>query len=170
MRVRQSISRAMGLSQKLGSLNRQQTTGLDIIDLESLMGQFIELLCRTIPSSIRILYEPSTTQLKIRASAIELEQVLLNLCFNARDSIVGNGSIWISMNRVNADMLFRQRYPELTANAYVCRCIKDDGCGIEPESLAMILSPIRLTLRHSMGLCCESRIVPLSFMKRHGSF
>jgi PAS domain S-box-containing protein len=35
------------------------------------------------------------------------ESIILNLCFNARDSIEENGSIWITMNRVNTDMLFR---------------------------------------------------------------
>lgn len=151
MRVRQSISRAMDLSKKLGSLNRQRAPGVDIIDLESLMVQFVELLSRTIPSSIQIRYMPSTTLLKIRADASEFEQVLLNLCFNARDSIEGNGSIWISINQAKMDAQFRRRYPELTDNAYVCISITDDGCGIDPESLARIFDPFYTTKAAGSG-------------------
>jgi len=151
MRVRQSITRAMELSQKLGSLNRQQSSGVDIIDLKLLVSSFVELLSRTIGSSIEILYETSASDFKVRGSATEIEQVLLNLCFNARDSIEGNGSIKISLDQVNADVLFRQRYPELSGDVYVCIRIKDDGCGMDPETLSRIFDPFYTTKAAGSG-------------------
>jgi len=151
MRVKSSINRAMELSQRLASLNRQQPQGMEIIDLEPLMGQFVELLLRTLGSTIEIHYQPTGTEFKIRGNASEIEQVILNLCFNARDSIEGNGSIRLSLNRINADVLFRQRYPELTEDAYVCIRIKDDGCGMEPETLARIFDPFYSTKAAGSG-------------------
>ena len=103
------------------------------------MGPFVEMLSRTISRYFQVLYEPSTTQLKIHADAGELELVLLNLCFNARDSIEGKGSIWVSINPANLDTLYLQRYPELAGTAYVCISIKDDRCEIDPESMGKIL-------------------------------
>lgn len=102
--------------------------------------------------SIDLKFEPSPVPLRVMADKSQLEQVLLNICFNARDAISGRGRIEVSL------AITPPRAEEATdtkadpvAAPKVCICIRDTGSGIATEVLPHIFEPFFTTKAEGSG-------------------
>ena len=99
------------------------------------------LLRRLLPPSIVLLVEIDPTRLRIIADPGQLQQVLLNLCTNARDAMPNGGTLQITTRAVDrtADE------PGLAAGEYLEIEVSDTGAGIPPEVLPRIFEPFYST-------------------------
>ena len=76
------------------------------------------------------------------ADQAQLELALVNLIINARDAMPDGGTVTVSIARLHAD---EDEVPGLAAGDYVSLCVSDDGAGIAPEHLEMVLEPFFTT-------------------------
>lgn len=141
--ISHTLERAMALVARLASLSRQDPLRKDIIDLNEFVGEVLALLRRTLRPSISLHFQPAARPLHVKVDKSQLEQVLLNLCFNARDAITGNGNIRLTLDEGRPARLSAEGEP--AAAAYACLRICDDGSGIPVEVLPHIFEPFFTT-------------------------
>ena len=75
----------------------------------------------------------------------QIDQILANLCINARDAITGSGNIVIKTANISWDEAYCADRPDLSPGDYVMLSVSDNGCGMTPETLDNIFDPFFTT-------------------------
>ncbi|NND70383.1 MAG: PAS domain S-box protein [Rhodothermales bacterium] len=145
------VVRAMNLTKKLSTLSRQEKTHKEAFDVNRLLEELTVLLEHTLPATVSLSANLSDKPLVIVADRARIEQVLLNICFNARDAIESNGNININSSRKTLDRNFLKQIPDVLPGEYCVITIVDDGCGIEPDVLPRIFDPFYTTKASGSG-------------------
>lgn len=145
------VLRAMNLTDKLSTLSRQEKTQKEAFDINALLEELIVLLQHTLPASVSLSASPSNRPLYVFADRAQIEQVLLNICFNARDAIESNGNIRIMTSRKTVDHDFLKQIPNVDTGDYCVITIEDDGCGIQTDVLPRIFDPFYTTKAAGLG-------------------
>jgi len=135
----QAASRAAALTAQLLAFSRKQMLQPSPVDLNVLVAHLSVMLRRIIGEDIRLelgLGESAT----VLADAGQLEQVLLNLCVNARDAMPLGGEIRIETSRIQLD-----------GRPFVRVVVADTGTGIPAGVLPHIFEPFFTTKEHGKG-------------------
>lgn len=149
--VRDVGVRAMGLTKKLATLSRQDMTRPEVFDINEFLQELKELLGRTLPASVDLAVTLTDAPLCVRGDRSQLEQVLLNLCFNARDAIESKGQIRLRAGQQTVYGLGLGPDPQLDAGEYVVMTVEDDGHGIAADVLPRIFDPFFTTKGTATG-------------------
>jgi len=143
---------AARLTRKLGMLTRGGPAEPRPIDLTFFLGEGHEMMQRLLGQRIAVSYELPKRPIRIIADPTELEQILLNLVFNARDAMMGEGQISISLAREIVD-----------GREHAVLRVTDTGSGMPPEVLERIFEPLFTTKPPGrgtgMGLAVVHRLV-----------
>ncbi len=145
------VLRAMKLTDKLSTLSRQEQTQKNAFDMNALVEELVVLLQHTLPASVSLSASPSNQPLHVFADRSQIEQVLLNICFNARDAIESNGNIRIMTSRKTVDHDFLKQIPDMATGEYCVITVEDDGCGIQNDVLPRIFDPFYTTKAAGLG-------------------
>jgi len=139
--------RAGGLTQRLLGFSRRHQLDWRPTDLNALTGEVVALLGRTIDPLIRIETHLAPDVGPVLADPTQLNQVLMNLCLNARDAINGPGLITIETTRASgADVRAANR-----AGEFVRLRVSDTGAGMPAEVKARIYEPFFTTKEVGKG-------------------
>ncbi len=149
--VRDMGTRAMNLTKKLATLSRQDLTRLELFDVNEFLRELEELLGHTLPASVDLSVTPAGEPLSVHGDHSQLEQVVLNLCFNARDAVDSKGSIRLTARRQPADSLGFGPETLPGASEYVVISVEDDGRGIDADILPRIFDPFFTTKETTLG-------------------
>lgn len=97
---------------------------------------------------------PGTGLWQVRMDPTQVDQILANLCVNARDAIADIGRITIGTANTVLDESHRATFAELVPGEYVMLSVSDDGCGMSEDIQAQIFEPFFTTkgARHGTGL------------------
>lgn len=142
--IESAALKAAELTQKLLTFSRNQPSHKKNLDLNSLIKSFIKLLERVIPENVELIFEPDPEISKVYGDPVQLEQVIMNLCVNARDSIKGAGTIWITTRR----LIKSEKDSE---EEQVCLQVRDSGSGIPSELLDKVFNPFFTTKQEGKG-------------------
>jgi PAS domain S-box-containing protein len=136
--------RATSLTQRLLAFSRQQPLQPKTIDPNSLVHSLAEMLRRSLGEQIKVETVLSFDAGLLKADPSELENALLNLAVNSRDAMPDGGKITIETVRV-----FGNESPagsSLAADSeYVLISVKDNGHGMDPETLTRVFEPFFTT-------------------------
>ncbi len=156
--VRQLLSFAKGAE---GERIALQPTRL-IRDLEKMMkGSF--------PKNIQLVIRCDPKLPMILGDATQLDQVLLNLCVNARDTMPHGGTLTLEGQRVEVDAAYASAIPEARPGNYVVVRVRDTGTGIPPEIIDRIFDPFFTTKGPDQGTGLGLSTV-MGIVKGHGGF
>ncbi len=75
----------------------------------------------------------------------QIDQILANLCINARDAMGGSGRIALETRNLSVDASYCAEHTEAAAGDYVVLAVSDDGCGMDKETLSHIFEPFFTT-------------------------
>jgi CheY-like chemotaxis protein len=81
----------------------------------------------------------------VKMDPTQIEQILANLCVNARDAIQGVGRVTIETSNTQLDQAFCEDHAGFKPGRYVVLAVSDDGCGMEAETLDKIFEPFFTT-------------------------
>jgi CheY-like chemotaxis protein len=81
----------------------------------------------------------------VKIDPSQIDQIMTNLCINARDAITDVGSISIETKNCGIDELDVEAYPGAVPGEYVMLVVRDDGCGMDKETLAHLFEPFFTT-------------------------
>ena len=118
----------------------------------ALIAKDIERIVRdTFPRNIEFRLVSSGDGWNIEGSAIQVHQVLLNLCVNARDAMPDGGRLQITLSNIVVDKLYSSINPGSSPGSYVMICVEDTGTGMSREVQERIFEPFFTTKEYGKG-------------------
>jgi PAS domain S-box-containing protein len=159
LRIREAALRARDLVRQILTFSRRDRGTRRTVDVPTVVREAMGLMKTGIPSSatldLRIDPEAGATL----ADPTQVHQIVLNLCANARDAIGTYGRIEVAVEAVELD----GTRAGLPAGPYVRLRVRDDGVGMEEETLAHLFEPFLTTKGpfggHGLGLAVVHGIV-----------
>jgi signal transduction histidine kinase len=120
---------------------RRQTIAPVAMDLNEAIEGMLKMLRRLIGEDIQLLWEPQEDLWRVKMDPAQVDQILVNLCMNARDAIQYDGKILVETQNVVIDPEFYQPEAEFTPGNYVALAVSDDGTGMDTGTLENIFEP-----------------------------
>lgn len=156
--VVKASDRAVMLTRQLLGFSRHQALDKQNVDVNRVVAELEQLVRPIIGEQIQFDVSLDRTVKSVFADAGGLQQVLLNLCVNARDAMPSGGRLAIATQNV---LLSRedcqtsrgdcQGCPDLRPGSYVLLTVRDNGCGMSPEVLAHVFEPFFTTKEVGKG-------------------
>ncbi len=143
--ARSAAARATSLTQRLLGFSRRHQLDWMPTDLNTTVEEVVELLQRTIDPLIRIETRLAPDLWPIQADSTQLNQVLMNLCLNARDAISGSGRITIETACLTAAEVTGLNGRNACAGPLVRLSVTDTGSGMPVEVKARMYEPFFTT-------------------------
>ncbi len=141
----QAGSRATELVGQLLAFSRRQMLKLGNIALRDVVRDMGKLLGRLINETIVLRVELEAQDAVVRADRSQVEQVLINLCINARDAMPDGGTLVIAIDSRSLSAEECITLPWARPGDYHILRVTDTGCGMNPETLAVIFEPFFTT-------------------------
>jgi PAS domain S-box-containing protein len=149
--IKRASDRATSLVHQLLAFSRRQTMERRQIQPNDTIASVLKMLYRVIGEHIEVDFRPGDDLPAVHADPGQIEQVLLNLCVNARDAMPGGGSITISTSVEQVGEEFRERHPWARAGEFVVVEVADTGPGIPTEIFDHIFEPFFTTKEVGKG-------------------
>jgi two-component system cell cycle sensor histidine kinase/response regulator CckA len=151
VQIRDTVDRGAALTRQLLAFGRRQVLEPQPVDATGLTAGVLGMLDRVLGKDIRISSHLSTDPCVVMADPGQLEQVLMNLCVNARDAMPNGGELVILTDRVVLDHAFCEAHPWAREGDYVRLTVSDTGIGMDAETQARIFEPFFTTKEMGRG-------------------
>jgi PAS domain S-box-containing protein len=152
--IRDAAQRSAELTRQLLAYARRQTVAPHVIDLNEAIDTSMRMLKLLVGESVRLRWVPGNGIWPVRVDPSQLDQILSNLCANARDAIAGGGEVTICTGNMTVrEGVFATRVG-LTTGDYAMIEVADNGVGIEQSVLPHVFEPFFTTKSdgHGSGL------------------
>lgn len=149
--IKEAGIRSADLTRQLLAFARKQTVSPKVIDLSSTVGNMTKMLKRLIGENIELSWIPDRSVWPVKIDPIQIDQILANLCVNARDAIDGAGKVAIKTENSVLDENFSADDSEFTPGDYVLLAVTDNGCGMPPETQKYLFEPFFTTKKVGKG-------------------
>ena len=149
--IRKAAERSADLTRQLLAFARKQTISPKVLDPNETVEGMLKMLRRLIGEDMDLLWKPGHSVGQIRVDPSQIDQVLANLCVNARDAISGVGKVTIETGNVMMDDAYGRDHLEAAPGAYVMLAVSDDGSGMDKETLGKLFEPFYTTKEVGKG-------------------
>jgi two-component system, cell cycle sensor histidine kinase and response regulator CckA len=149
--IRKAAQRSAELTRQLLAFARKQTVAPTVLDLNETVERALNMLRRLIGEDIDLVWRPGRNLEPIFIDSSQVDQILTNLCVNARDAIVGIGKITIETDNVVLDSEYCALHAGFVPGNYVLLTVSDDGCGMDAEMLTHLFEPFYTTKEVGKG-------------------
>jgi PAS domain S-box-containing protein len=149
--IQSAALRSADLTRQLLAFARQQTVAPRTIDLNESTGAMIKMLERLIGEGVKLSWRPGGALWSIKIDPSQVDQILANLCVNARDAIAGVGEISIQTRNITLDAIGNTVDGDFVPGDYVRLVVSDNGCGMDRETLEHIFEPFFTTKKAGLG-------------------
>lgn len=139
------------LTRQLLTFARKQTILPEILDLNETIAGMLNILQRIIGENIRLSWHPEPNLWPVMIDHSQLDQILTNLCVNARDAIANIGKIEIKTAKITFAENHQPASTHISPGDYILLTVGDDGCGMDKETLDHIFEPFFTTKRVGKG-------------------
>ncbi|MGB7750064.1 MAG: PAS domain S-box protein [Candidatus Acidiferrales bacterium] len=137
--------RARDLTSRLLALSHRQVLRPAVLDLNVLVRQCERLLRPIIGEDVHVILRLDPKTAHVKADPAQLEQVILNLALNARDAMLGSGTLSMETCNIQVDAALARQHPGLIPGYYVRLSVTDTGHGITPDVMPRIFEPFFTT-------------------------
>jgi PAS domain S-box-containing protein len=138
-RIAEASEQAAALAAQLLAMSKQKPIVPHHVEVNVIVRRTLELLRTTLPSSIRVESELTSDDTVIQADETQLQQVLMNLCLNARDAMPLGGTLRLGTCAE-------------PSRGFVRLSVQDSGKGISEEDRSHIFEPFFTTREDGTGL------------------
>ena len=138
-------SKGADLVQRLLALSREGKGNPKPLNLNEVVEQSVALMKRTFPKMIEIDTSLDKELSMVKADASQIEQVLMNICVNAKDVMPNGGRIGISTKNIQVDEEHQRERLEAKTGPHVLMEISDTGSGMSAEIIERVFEPFFTT-------------------------
>ena len=149
--IRSAAERSSNLTRQLFAFARRQSAAPKVLHLNDTIESMLKMLRRLIGENIDLIWIPGPYIWNIMIDPSQIDQILANLCVNARDAINGIGKVTIKTKNTVIDEKYCSEHFDLIPGEYVVLDVSDDGCGMNKEILERIFEPFFTTKEIGKG-------------------
>lgn len=149
--ILKASDRSADLTRQLLTFARKQPIAPRELDLNEVVSEMLKMLKRLIGEDSDLTWVPGRDVWPLKMDPVQINQILVNLCINARDAISGVGRITIETSNVSIDQKYHSHHPEIVAGDYVVLAVSDNGCGMDKEMMEMVFEPFFTTKEVGKG-------------------
>ncbi|MDX9895390.1 MAG: response regulator [Desulfofustis sp.] len=143
--------RSTDITRQLLAFARRQPIDPKLLDLNRSIEGMLKMLRRLIGEHIVLTWKPGEDLGMIMIDPSQIDQLLANLCINARDAVDGGGTIMIETGQVFLDDAYCAAHPTFTPGDYVSLTVSDNGCGMDRDTLKNLFEPFFTTKAEGHG-------------------
>jgi PAS domain S-box-containing protein len=143
--VFKAAQRSADLTRQLLAFARKQTIEPIVLDLNGAVDGLLKMLKRLIGEDIELIWRPETDIWPVKMDPAQLDQILANLCVNARDAIPDVGRITIETENIMLDQAYCADHLGFQPGQYVMLAVSDNGCGMGKKIVDKIFEPFFTT-------------------------
>ncbi|MBT0663682.1 PAS domain-containing protein [Geobacter pelophilus] len=143
--IRNAAERSADLTRQLLAFARKQTIAPKVLDLNETVAGMLKMLQRLIGENIRLAWLPANNLWQLKVDPSQIDQILANLCVNARDAIDDVGKITIETGNCTFDADYCANNVGFNPGEYVLLAVSDNGRGIDQGTMAHIFEPFFTT-------------------------
>jgi two-component system, cell cycle sensor histidine kinase and response regulator CckA len=145
MEILAAAKRAADITRQLLAFARQQTIAPKVLDLNDTLKNMLKMLQRLIGEDIELTWLSGAEVWPVKIDPSQVDQILANLCVNARDAIADVGKVIIETKNVRFDEDYCADHMGFIPGDYVLLAVSDDGSGMAMESLDKVFEPFYTT-------------------------
>ncbi len=140
-----AAANAAEMTRSLQAFSRPTKPQIRYADANKLVQDVYRLLRRMMPSTVDFQLDLEPADCTIAVDPAQLQQVLVNLCVNARDAMPAGGKLTVQTRHVVRERLPAPPRRSSPADTYVCIRVSDTGCGMDGETLRQAFDPFFTT-------------------------
>jgi PAS domain S-box-containing protein len=137
--------RSAAITRQLLAFARKQTITPKVLDLNDSVSSMLKLLQRLIGEDIDLTWMPCAGSVTVHMDPSQVDQILANLCVNARDAISGVGKVTVETGHLTVDNARLADKVEAPPGEYVMLAVSDNGCGMDAATLDRVFEPFFTT-------------------------
>ena len=143
--ILRAARRSVDITQQLLAFARKQTINPRSLDLNETVKGMLKMLGRLIGEGIELNWRPGEGVWPVKIDPLQVDQILANLCVNARDAIDGVGRLTIETGNTSFDETYCQDHLYLAPGDYTLLTVSDNGCGMDHHTAEHIFEPFFTT-------------------------
>ncbi|MFO7752739.1 MAG: PAS domain S-box protein [Desulfobacteraceae bacterium] len=139
--IQTAAQRSADLTRQLLAFARKQTISPRKLDLNDTVESMLNMLRRLIGEDIDLVWQPAAHIWSVKMDPSQIDQILANLCVNARDAISGVGKLTIETGIKTFDEEYCNEHAGFIPGDFVLLAVSDNGCGMDKETLDNLFEP-----------------------------
>jgi PAS domain S-box-containing protein len=140
-----AAGRSRDITRQLLAFARKETIAPEVLDLNVTIESTLKILRRLIGENIELAWLPGKEIRPVLMDTSQIDQILANLCINARDAIADVGRITIETGKVVFDSAYCVDHAGFLPGEFVMLSVSDDGFGMNRETQENIFEPFFTT-------------------------
>lgn len=149
--VLNAANRSADITRQLLAFSRQQTIAPTVLDLNDAVAGMLKMIRRLIGEDIDLTWHPGAAVWPIFMDPSQLDQIMVNLCVNARDAIDNVGKIAIETGTTVFDTAYCADHYGFEPGEFVLLSVSDNGCGMSKETREHLFEPFYTTKETGKG-------------------
>jgi signal transduction histidine kinase len=142
---------AAGLTRQLLAYGRRSVQTREVVNLAFVIADLETILQRTLDDRIELVLDTDKPVATVEVDRTQLEQIVMNLVLNARDSIPGRGRITVALDTADFDSDYVLAHPDANLGPHSVLVVSDTGVGMDAATQARIFEPFFTTKVRGSG-------------------
>jgi signal transduction histidine kinase/ActR/RegA family two-component response regulator/CHASE3 domain sensor protein len=143
--IQKAAKRSADITKQLLAFARKQTISPRQLDLNDTVEKMLTMLRRLIGEDIDLVWQPGAHLWPMKMDPTQIDQILANLCVNARDAISGVGKLTIETGKKTFDEAYCKEHAGFIPGDFVLLAVSDNGCGMDKGTLENLYEPFFTT-------------------------
>lgn len=149
--IYKAAERSANLTRQLLAFARKQIIAPKVLAVNTIMESMLNMLKRLIGEDIELIWLPSEKLWQVKMDPSQIDQILVNLCVNARDAIKGVGKIIIETDNITFNETYCSKHIGFIPGNYTMISFTDNGCGMDSKTLDTLYEPFFTTKKTGEG-------------------
>jgi CheY-like chemotaxis protein len=149
--IKAAADRSAEITRQLLAFSRKQIIAPRSLELNESVEGMLKMLRRLLGEDIDLSWHPGSCLWPVYMDPSQLDQILVNLCVNARDAIADVGKITIETDTRAIDEAYCAEHAGFKPGDFVVIAVSDDGCGMDEQTRAQIFEPFFTTKERGKG-------------------
>lgn len=149
--IMKAARRSVDVTRQLLVFARKQTISPEVVQLNDTIEELVRMIQRLIGEDLDLVWAPGKDVWKVKIDPSQINQIIINLCVNARDAMKDGGRITIETGNIEFDNEYCTHHLGCQVGEYVFMTVSDTGTGMDAETIEKIFDPFFTTKEAGQG-------------------